>query len=218
MIRVFRFLPVILTLPFAQGQAAVDVNVGLGTARSSATGQGIDTLGSATNSLGSCTPGSTDVNCLATSKLGGVFLGIGGDVMLFQHFGVGAEINVQPTHHDYGPLRSRQTFIDLNGIFQPIATKRASLQLQGGIGSAKTSFVITQTGCVGTAVCNTSTSAVGSASHFQVHVGAGVQIALTNHLFLRPQFDLHYVPNLTDQYGRNTVPEATIWFGYHFGE
>ncbi len=221
--RALRYLPVfllcvLLCVPFAQAQSAVDFNVGFGTARDSATGFGIDNLNSATNALGSCTPSSADVNCQATSGLGGFFLGFGGDIMFFHHLGAGAEINVQPAHQNYGPLQSRQTFIDVNGIYAPITNKRATLQLQGGIGSARTSFVLSQTGCVGTAVCTTSASPVGSASHFQVHVGAGVQVAITEHIFVRPQFDLHYVPNLTDQYGRNSVPEFTVWLGYHFGE
>jgi opacity protein-like surface antigen len=209
---------ILLCGPLAHAQSALDFNVGFGTARDSSNGAGIDSLNSATNALGSCIPHSTDANCQATSGLGGFFLGFGGDLMFRQHFGVGAEINVQPTHQDYGPLQSRQTFIDVNGVYEPVTTKRAMLQLQGGIGTAKTSFVFTQTGCVGTAVCSTSASPVGSATHFQVHFGAGVQIAITDHIFVRPQFDLHYVPGLTDQYGRNAVPEATVWVGYHFGE
>jgi opacity protein-like surface antigen len=218
--RLSRYLPLslLLCVPFAHAQSAVDFNVGFGTARDSSTGLGIDNLNSATNALGGCVPGTGDANCQATSSLGGFFLGFGGDVMFREHFGAGAEINVQPTHQRYGPLQSRQSFIDLNGIYAPITNKRATLQLQGGIGSARTSFVLSQTGCVGTAVCSTSASPVGTATHFQVHLGVGVQIALTEHIFVRPQFDYHYVPNLTDQYGRNSVPEATIWVGYHFGE
>ena len=53
---------------------------------------------------------------------------------------------------------------------------------------------------------------------FQVHTGVGVQFFLTQHLFIRPQFDLHYVPNLTQQFGSNAVPEGKIWVGYSFGE
>ena len=145
-------------------------------------------------------------------------LGFGGDIMFREHFGAGAEVNFQPTHHDYGPLRYRQTFVDVNGIYEPLVTKRMIVQLQGGIGSATTGFTYAQSSCVGTAVCSTSTSSVGSSTHFQVHVGAGLQIGLTSHLFIRPQFDLHIVPGLTDQFGRTTVPEATVWIGYHFGE
>ena len=96
--------------------------------------------------------------------------------------------------------------------------KRASLRFEGGIGDAHTSFAVTQSGCVGTVVCSTSTQPIGSANHVDVHVGIGVQIYLTDHIFIRPQFDYHYVPGLTNQFGSNSVPEALVWVGYSFGE
>lgn len=205
-------LPLLFLPALAHAQAALDVNVNFGSAWDSATGQGIDSA-----AFTSCAPNSAST-CLATSKLSGFFLGFGGDIMFRQHLGVGAEVNFQPTHQDYGPFQYRQTFVDVNGIYEPLITKRAIVQLQAGLGSASTGFIISQSGCAGTAVCSTSTSAVGSSTHFQLHFGAGLQIALTNHFFVRPQFDLHYVPNLTDQFGSNLVPEATVAVGYHFGE
>ena len=56
----------------------------------------------------------------------------------------------------------------------------------------------------------------GSNNHFQVHGGVAVQFYLTDHVFLRPQFDIHYVPNLT-QFGSNLVTSETLWLGYTFG-
>ena len=132
--------------------------------------------------------------------------------------GMGAEVSFQPVHQDYGPLKSRQTFIDVNGIYEPLITKRAIVQLQGGIGSASTSFTIAQNACVGTAVCTNQVSSLGSSTHFQLHFGAGLQIALTERFFIRPQFDLHYVPSFTDQLGSNWAPAASVAVGYHFGE
>jgi hypothetical protein len=69
------------------------------------------------------------------------------------------------------------------------------LQLQGGVGGARTGFTVSQTSCV----------------------GAGVSFFVTEHVFIRPQFDLHYVPGLTDVFGSNIVPEGTVWLGYSFG-
>ncbi|HJT87263.1 MAG TPA: hypothetical protein VJ732_05390, partial [Bryobacteraceae bacterium] len=106
---------------------------------------------------------------------------------------------------------------DFNGIFLPVNHKRVQLQIQGGIGGARTGFAFTQNSCVGTAVCSVITQPVGNTNHFQVHVGVGVQLYVTEHLFVRPQFDLHYVPNFTDQFGRNSVPAATVWVGYSLG-
>ncbi len=215
--RMWPYLPLLFFPVLAHAQSALDVNVNFGSAFDSATGLGIDNLNSA-NALGGCIPSSADAFCQATPKLNGFFLGFGGDIMFRERLGMGAEINFQPVHQDYGPLKSRQSFIDVNGIYEPLITKRAIVQLQGGIGSARTSFTISQNACVGTAVCTNQVSAVGSANHFQIHFGAGLQIALTDRFFIRPQFDLHYVPNFTDQFGSNWAPAATVAVGYHFGE
>jgi hypothetical protein len=201
----------------ANAQTSFDLNLGFGTAWDSANAGGIDNA-SSVNAFGSCTPNSGDLNCQSLSKLNGFFLGFGGDVMLYKHLGVGFEATLQPSRETYGPLASRQAFYDVNGIYAPIATKRVSLQLSGGVGGARTSFAYSESGCVGTAVCSTTTEPVGSASHFQVHVGVGLQVFLTTHIFVRPEFDYHYVPNLTNQFGSDSVPEAMVWLGYSFGE
>jgi Outer membrane protein beta-barrel domain len=209
-------LPLCLA-PLACAQSAADLEIGFGSARVKSSGAGIDNL-SSPNAFGSCSPSSGDAYCQTTPGMGGFFLGFGGGLMLQKHYGFGAEVNLQPAKSDYGPLQYRQTFFDFNGIYAPVSEKRFGLDLQGGIGIAKTGFSFQQNSCVGTAVCTNQSQAVGSSTHFQVHVGVGVDVFLTAHVFLRPQFDLHYVPNLTDQFGRNTVPEGTIWLGYHFGE
>jgi hypothetical protein len=59
---------------------------------------------------------------------------------------------------------------------------------------------------------------VGASSHFQVHVGAGVQIYVTQHIFIRPQLDFRQVPSLTHQFGTNRVVGGIVWLGYNFGE
>jgi hypothetical protein len=149
--------------------------------------------------------------------MNGFFLGFGGDIMLYKHFGVGAEFNVEPSQKNYGPLQDRQMFYDFNGVYQPYATKRVALRVEGGIGGARTSFSVSESGCVGTVACSTQVEPVGTDSHFQIHAGVGVQIFVTEHLFIRPQFDFHYVPGLKNDFNSNAVPEATVWVGYNFG-
>lgn len=198
-------------------QTSFDVNVGFGSAWDSANSGGIDNAASL-NAFGGCTPGLGDADCESLPALHGFFLGFGGDLMLYKHFGVGFQASLQPSRETYGPLSARQTFYDVNGIYEPFATKRAALQLEGGIGGARTSFAYTESGCVGTAVCTTSTEPVGSANHFDLHVGVGVQIFVTDHIFIKPEFDYHYVPGLTNQFGSNNVAEGLVWVGYNFGE
>ena len=219
--RIGRYLPWLSLLPLcislASAQSAIDINVGFGGAWSSANQSGIDNANSVTNAFGSCTPGRSDPNCQALPELSGFFLGLGGDVMVKPKLGFGVNYLLQPAKQDYGPLLSRQSFYDFNAVFRPIQTKRAALNLEAGIGGARTSFSYTQSSCVGTAVCSSQNSPVGTASHFQEHLGAGVQLFLTEHIFVRPQFDIHFVNGFTDQYGRNFVPSAMIWVGYNLG-
>lgn len=127
----------------ANAQSAFDLNIGFGTAHDSASGSGIDNA-SSLNAFGVCTPGSGDPFCQATPSLSSFFLGFGGDVMLNKRFGAGAEFNITPARDNYGPLQYRQLFYDFNGIYSPLSTKRVALQLQGGIGGARTSFAISR--------------------------------------------------------------------------
>jgi hypothetical protein len=214
--RIARYLPLCFlafgTVQFAAAQSSFDLNMGFGSFHDSAQGGGIDNL-----TFGTCVPG-TATSCQATPSLSGFFLGFGGDLMLKKHYGVGAEVAVTPARSDYGPLTYRETIWDLNGIFAPINQKKVVLQIQGGIGGAKTGFSFTQSGCVGTAVCSTQTSPVGSSNHFQIHAGVGVQIFVTDHWYVKPQFDYHFVPNLTDQFGSNSVIGGMVWVGYSFGD
>jgi hypothetical protein len=196
----------------ASAQSAVDIGMGFGAAWDKANSNGIDSV-----SGSSCTPNSGDSTCEAPSSMNGFFLGFGGDIMLYKHFGVGAEFNVEPSQKNYGPLQDRQMFYDFNGVYQPYATKRAALRVEGGIGGARTSFSVSESGCVGTVACSTQVEPVGTDSHFQIHAGVGVQIFVTEHLFIRPQFDFHYVPGLRNDFNSNAVPEATVWVGYNFG-
>lgn len=208
--RICRFLPLLFCISFAYGQSAVDVTIGFGSFHDKESGTGID------NSTGlTCTTGIT---CLKSPSLSGFFMGFGGAVMLTKHYGFSGEATIQPAKQDYAGLQSRQIFYDINGIYAPVNEKRAQLRLEGGIGGATTSFSYTSSSCVGTAVCQTQSQSYGSSKHFQVHAGVGVQIYVTEHVFIRPQFDLHYVPNFTNQYGSNVSPGGMVWIGYSLGD
>lgn len=217
--RTLRYLPVLslllLHMPDASAQSSFDLNLGFGTAHTSGIG-GIENINSS-NPFGTCTVGSGDPNCVKGPDLGGFFLGFGGAVMATKRYGFGAEVAFQPAKSDYAGLNFRQTFYDVNGIFAPINEKKVLVQLMGGLGGAKTSFSYTQN-CAGIAVCSTQSQPVLNTNHFQLHVGAGVQLFVTDHVFIRPQFDLHYIPHFTDQFGSNLAPSATVWLGYSFGD
>jgi Outer membrane protein beta-barrel domain len=218
--RITCYLPLLFCIPLAYGQSSVDVNVGFGTVHDTAS-----TTGSDSNTGASCTTGTT---CLKTPSLSGFFMGFGGSIMFNKHLGFGGEATIQPAKQNYStvydstgtayPLESRQIFYDVNAIYAPVNEKKVMVRLEGGIGGARTSFSVTSSSCVGTAVCQNQTQPFGTASHFQVHAGAGVDLFVTEHLFIRPQFDLHYVPNFTNQYGSTVAPGAMVWVGYSLGD
>lgn len=200
-------------IPFVNAQTTGEFNIGFGTNQVKAAGSGIDSIYSPT-ALSSCTPGTGDPFCLGTPGLNGFFLGFGGDAMFSKHFGVGAEVSFLPARANYGPLQYRQTFYDFNGIFAPLYRERIALKLMGGIGGAKTGFSFDQSACVGTALCSNSNQPVGNSNHFQLHAGLGVDVLIAHHVFVRPQFDLRYVPNFTNEFGSSVVPGGMLWIGF----
>jgi hypothetical protein len=206
-----------LCVPFASAQSSVDFMMGFGWAHASALTGGIDSV----DFTACATPGAIGIDggtCEANPKLNAFFLGFGGDAILWKHFGIGGEVSVQPSRDTYGPLQSRVTLYDFNGIWAPVNSKRVEVLAEGGIGGARTSFSINESGCVGTAVCSTAIEPVGNANHFQVHGGIGVSLFVTDHIFIRPQFDVHYIRNFNTDYGTNFVPQAMVWVGYNFGD
>jgi hypothetical protein len=215
--RIIRYLPLLLCIPFANAQSSFDLNIGFGTQHDKSSGQGIDNINS-TNAFGPCVPGSGDVYCAKTPALNGFFLGFGGAVMATKKYGFGADVMFTPAKSDYAGLQYRQTFYDVDGIYAPINQKKVILQIKGGIGGARTGFSYTQSSCVGTAICTSQTQPVGNANHFALNAGVGVQLFVTEHIFIRPEFNFHYVPNLTQQFGSDVVPGGMVWIGYSLGD
>ena len=223
--RICRYLPLLFVaffcIQFANAQSGFDVNIGFGAAQDKALGP-VDI-----NTLLPCATASS--TCSSTPSLNGFFLGIGANLMLWKKLGIGGEANFEPARQNYltfqqqssaqygDVLQSRVTFYDFNGILQPVSTKKVSLQLQGGVGGVKVSFTEKLSSSSAVLGNSNQTQPFGSSNHFQVHAGLGVQLYVSDHMFIRPQFDIHYVPNFT-QFGRNLVTSETVWVGYSFGD
>ncbi|HLY15879.1 MAG TPA: hypothetical protein VKR61_01585 [Bryobacteraceae bacterium] len=215
--RICSYLPLLslllLSVPFASAQSSVDFMLGFGTVHDSSNGGCIDTSTFAAYTSPSLDPAGPSA-CPTNPALNGFFLGIGGDALIWKHFGIGGEINVQPSRANYGPFQYRETFYDFDGIYAPISQKRVQLLLEGGIGGAHTSWYQSQS--VGSLF--SQSYPVATSNHFQLHAGVGLSLFVTEHIFIRPQFDLHYVPGFTDQFNSKLAPGATVWVGYNFGE
>ena len=226
--RIFRYLPLLFVsfcgIQLASAQSAFDLNLGFGAIQDKAASGQVD------QELNPCTTGDLYGPCVSTPALSGFMMGFGGDLILWKKFGVGAEVAFQPAKETYVNLNasaaasglnslavtSRMTLFDFNGIYEPVNTKKVGVKLEGGIGAANLKFY--ESGSSSSVLGSQSSSQYfGSANHFQVHGGVGVQIYVTEHVFIRPEFDVHYVRNLT-QFGSNIVTAEMVWLGYSWGD
>jgi hypothetical protein len=243
--RICRNLPLLVLLlasiQLAGAQSLIDLNMGFGAVQDKATGNGVEGDYSGANYAnfgGACVPASADPTCAKTSALSGFMLGFGANLMLWEHFGVGMEAIVEPGKPVYASIpgesqttagvtsllqspytfQTRTTFYDFNGIYQPVKTEKADLQIIGGFGGANVKSYTNQAGATSLLGSSSSTSQLyGSSNHLNLHVGVAVQIYLTDHMYLRPQFDIHYVPNL-QQFGSKMVTQEMVWVGYTIGD
>jgi opacity protein-like surface antigen len=186
-------------------------------------------VGSATDSAGTsagCASGQLfdefTGNCEPGPTIGGVFGVFGADFMIKPSLGVNAEYSFRFAQAPYLPaagLNMRPGFYDFNAVYEPLngLERRFVPEFVGGIGGARIALYIAQNCTITGISCSSSTPAGINANHFQVHLGAGLKIYVKGNLFIKPQFDLHYVTNLTDQFGRNWVPQYTGSIGYTFG-
>lgn len=154
--------------------------------------------------------------------MGGTFGVFGADFMINPHLGVNGEYAFRFAQANYLPtagVNARPAFYDFNAIYEPISvSKRVVPVLEGGIGGAKLSLYFTQQSCVTTGICTNQSGFLFSNNHFQVHGAFGLKIYVTSNVFIKPQFDAHWVHNLTQDYGRDFVPRYTISIGYTLGE
>jgi len=158
-------------------------------------------------------------NCEAAPTMGGAFGVFGADFMILPHLGVNAEYAFRFAQAPYLPLAGlnfRPAFYDFNAVWQPFSLGRIVPVVEGGFGGARIALYQTQTVSI-TGISSTTSSGTGSANHFQEHAAVGIKLYITGALFIKPQFDFHYVPHLTDQFGRNWVPQYTASVGYTFG-
>lgn len=208
----------------AQAQSSVDFNIGFGTAHDSAA-PSVDL-----NTFNNCANVSGEP-CATPPTLSGFFLGFGGNLMLWKHFGVGVDVALQPAKENYLTLQTqnnsagipgialqtRTTFYDFDGIYAPYSSKKVAVQLKGGIGGANVKFYENQTSSSTVLGSSNYSQYAQSANHFGVNAGLGVQIYLSDHFFIRPEGGLHYIHNFS-QFGSNAVPYGMIWLGYSIGD
>ena len=198
------FLVTLVGVTCAQAQDSLDVHIGASGAYAKSTGQNINTFG--------------DGNLYSTPSLSGAFMNLGGGIMVTPRFGFGGEFSFQPGKSDYAGLSYRPMFYEFNGIYHPAkSAKRVVPEIQAGLGGVNLKFYYNQQDCNAFTGCSNSSSYLQSSNHFQLHAGAGVSLFVTPNIYVKPQFDLHWVHNFF-QFGSNLVPQYGVSVGYRFGE
>ncbi len=233
--RIAQYLPFCFlalgSVQFASAQTSFDVNLGFGAFHDKALPPIVSGSDSVTGNP--CTSVQSDPNCVLTTTttngLSSFFLGFGMDLMLKKSFGAGFSWVLMPARSNYeAPFSDpgvgtvtyqfRQHFIDFNGIWSPINNKKFQLKIEPGIGDAKFGIAYNIQSCLTSTVCASQASPFPSTNHFDIHAGVGVQVYVTDHIFIRPQFDYHFVPNLNQEFSSNSVIGGMIWLGYSWGD
>lgn len=206
MLKIFRgCMPLLVAFIFAgamaQAQSNLGVFFGLGTVRDG-------------SSNASFLNPITNAGTVTTPALGGTFGKVGADILLFDGFGFGGETDFRFGKQDYAGLTMKPIFWDFNGIWAP-GKGRIQPELQAGLGGVNLKFYYPASYCDQYAGCSSANQYIESSNHFQVHFGAGVRFYATPHIFIRPQFDLHWVHNFF-QFKSDWAPEYTVSVGWSF--
>jgi hypothetical protein len=154
----------------------------------------------------------SDGNLYRAPSLGGVFGHIGATVFVTKHVGVAGEISWRPSQADYAGIQYRPSFYSFDALYRPSkgSSKKLETEWRAGVGGLRLHFFPEDdASCAQIPACPSS-------HHFQLHLAAAARWYFTDHLFLRPAVDVHYVPHLSE-FNSNWVPEYSVGIGYSLG-
>jgi len=158
--------------------------------------------------------------CEAGPTLGGLFGTAGVDFMLRKHLGVNGEYTFRFSRAPYLPsdgLNMRPSFYDINALWQPFSGMRFVPFLEGGIGAARVALSFNPSAATGLTTAPSLPTGMNP-SYFQLHFAVGVKVYVHGRIFVKPEFDLRYLPRLKNQFGRDTVLQFGGAVGYTFGK
>ena len=147
---------------------------------------------------------------------GGTYLNLGADVIFKRRIGAAFDINWKASQGAFGGPGGqpyRPLLFTFNGVFQPRLSKKAGLDLFGGIGWQSTRFYGYQptSNCVYFGACYTSSN------HFLVDVGAGLRYYVWGHVFVRPEVRVFHILNNGDNFTSDNVFRVGASIGYTIG-
>jgi len=165
--------------------------------------------GGTTMSSGTCDP--TTGIC---PEKGGFYPSISADVIFHKRVGFNFETTWKASQGSYGGPGGqpfRPIILDFNAMYQPKLSKKAGLDLMGGIGWQSTRFYLPF--CTNSFTCNNFTSS----HHFLVDVGGGVRYYVWGHVFLRPEAHYYHIVNNTNDFSSNDIIRVGASIGYTIG-
>ena len=158
---------------------------------------------------------SSSGNAVCPEK-GGTYLNLGADVIFKKRYGAAFDINWKASQGSFGGPGGqpyRPLLFTFNGVFQPRLSKKAGIDLFGGIGWQSTRFYGYQptSNCVYFGACYTSSN------HFLVDVGGGIRYYVWGHMFLRPEVRYYHIMNNGDNFTSDNVIRVGASIGYTIG-
>jgi len=151
----------------------------------------------------------------ACPETGGFYLNLGGDVVFKHRIGAAFDVNWKASQGNYGGLGIpyRPLLFDFNGVYQPRLSKKAGLDLFGGIGWQSTRFY----GYTPTTNCYYFGACYTSSNHFLTDFGAGLRYYVWGHVFVRPEVKYYFVTNNSDNFTSGHILHVGASIGYTIG-
>jgi len=171
--------------------------------------------GTLLSSGSSCTIDNNTGNLICPEK-GGTYLNLGADVIFKNRIGAAFDVNWKASQGEFGGPGGqpyRPLLFTFNGVFQPRLSKKAGIDLFGGIGWQSTRFYgyTPTSGCVYFGACYVSSN------HFLVDVGGGIRYYVWGHMFLRPEVRVYHILNNSDNFTSGNVIRVGASIGYTIG-
>jgi len=144
---------------------------------------------------------------------GGLFPSAGVELMLLGPVGVGGEVAFRGSAQNYSGTSLRPIYYDINLVATPITISRSIVPVvMVGIGSQSLRAFQGLTQCGTPGGCVT----YASSNHLTAHLGLGLKVYVTQHIFLRPEAHFYFIRHNTE-FATTNAERFGISLGYSLG-
>lgn len=170
-------------------------------------------FGTVTSPGASSCSSPSSLNFICPEK-GGLYPNLGVDVIFHRRVGFAFDVAWRGRQGNYGGegLPYRPIIFDFNGVYQPRLSKKAGIDLMGGIGWQSTRFYSQNYTCSYFSCTN-----YVSTNHFLVDVGGGIRYYVWGHVFVRPEVHYYKIFNNTTDFTSGNVVRLGGSIGYTIG-